>query len=267
MTSIDDESVRTENARREKEKELSLQESRIREARVAQRLRIIWLIISIVIAILLGGTAAIGVWQSYPVYVGWLGLVAGGLSTLIAISQILGNRPRLHTLGYELLVLQSEQVSLAAQSASDPTAALRIYKVASRDDIDTYRLKATRNRRVHNILQGVIIVGSIVVTSLTSAGLSNTWARIIGASVAGFVSIAAGFTGYFKFRERSFNQQQTADAIEKEAKAVDLRIDPYDCDEGDALRKFASKIEEFKEEQRKRELQLEQSSHPQEQRS
>jgi hypothetical protein len=51
------------------------------------------------------------------------------------------------------------------------------------------------------------------------------------------------------------------------AKAVDLRIEPYDCDEGDALRKFATKVEELKEEQCKRELQLEKSSHPQEQRA
>jgi hypothetical protein len=35
------------------------------------------------------------------------------------------------------------------------------------------------------------------------------------------------FTGYYKFRERSYFHQQTADAIEREANAVPLGIGPY----------------------------------------
>jgi hypothetical protein len=76
------------------------------------------------------------------------------------------------------------------------------------------------------------------------------------------VSISAGFTGYFKYRERSFNQQQTADAIAREAKAVELGIGDYAVPEEEALKMFAQKVEDLKEEQRKKELQLEQTSNP-----
>jgi hypothetical protein len=97
--------------------------------------------------------------------------------------------------------------------------------------------------------------------AFTSAGLENPLFRWSGVLLAASVSIAAGFTGYFKFRERGFNQQQTADAMEKEYNAVDLRVGDYtNNDEQQALKTYAEKVETMKEEQRKRELQLEQSS-------
>ncbi|MFC5952168.1 DUF4231 domain-containing protein [Pseudonocardia lutea] len=163
---------------------------------------------------------------------------------------------------YDLVVLENDQIRAAALTEADPVSSLRVYRVSSQEDVSRYRQQAARNRRVHNTFQGVIIVGSIVVTSLTSAGLEAEWSRWTAAVVAGLVSVAAGFTGYFKFRERSFNQQQTADAIEKEFKAVELTIDPYGNGELEDLRTFARKVKDLKEEQRKRELQLEQSSNP-----
>ncbi|GAA3148340.1 hypothetical protein GCM10020001_084650 [Nonomuraea salmonea] len=66
---------------------------------------------------------------------------------------------------------------------------------------------------------------------------------------------------FFKFRERSFGQQQTADAIKKHYKAAELRIGEYEGeDEETALTLFARNVEILKDEQRKRELQLEEST-------
>jgi hypothetical protein len=147
-------------------------------------------------------------------------------------------------------------------TASNPVVALRVYRVATQDDIEDYSRSAARNRRVHNVFQAVIINGSITVTSLTSAGSTSPWFRWSSAGLAAVVSISAGFTGYFKYRERSFNQQQTADAIAREAKAVELGIGDYAVPEEEALKMFAQKVEDLKEEQRKKELQLEQTSNP-----
>jgi hypothetical protein len=73
------------------------------------------------------------------------------------------------------------------------------------------------------------------------------------------VGIEAGFTGYFKFRERSMNLRQTADAIEHEFNAAELGIRRYRGQEADELlAELDDQVEWLREEQRKREQQLEQ---------
>ena len=250
-----------EAAKRENSKNIDLQESDVREFRVAQRLRVIWLLASLAIVGLLGWATIVGIYQSFPMPFSYVGLIAGLISTILAARFVLARRPDLYRLRYDLLVLRGQQVELAARSEANATAALRVYRVNSSESIGEYRRAAGRNRRVHNTFQAIILAGSVIVTSLTSAGLESPWMRWSAAVIAALVSISAAFTGYFKFRERSFNQQQTADAIEKEYKAVELRIERYDLnDEDHVLKVYASKVDELKEEQRKRELQLEQSS-------
>jgi hypothetical protein len=73
------------------------------------------------------------------------------------------------------------------------------------------------------------------------------------------VGISAGFTGYFKYRERSFNLQQTADAIERQYHMVELRVGRHrGKTETDAYSDFANEVEWLREEQNKRQQQLEQ---------
>jgi hypothetical protein len=162
-----------EQARLENSKNLDLQDTQIREFRVAQRLRMLWLIASLLVALLLGWATLVGLWQNYPAPFSIIGLIAGVLSTAFAAHEILARRPGLAQLRYNLLLLQNEELQLAAASAADPVTALRIYRVSSQNDVEEYRRDARKNRRVHNIFQGTIIIGSIVVTSLTSAGLEN----------------------------------------------------------------------------------------------
>lgn len=95
----------------------------------------------------------------------------------------------------------------------------------------------------------------------------STALRLGTALLSGFVGISAGVTGYFKFRERGYNLQSTADEIEKHYNASQFMLDEYagsdpnsPLSEDDRLRIFARFVERLKEEQRKRELQLEQSS-------
>ncbi|WP_203233617.1 hypothetical protein [Streptomyces niveus] len=78
------------------------------------------------------------------------------------------------------------------------------------------------------------------------------------------ITLAAMFTGYYKFRERSYFLQQTADAIEEEANAVRLGIYPYrefdDDREAEALKLFTQCVEDHRNEQRRRQQQLDQPS-------
>jgi hypothetical protein len=71
--------------------------------------------------------------------------------------------------------------------------------------------------------------------------------------------LSAGFMGYFKYHERSFNLQQTADAIEREYEAVDLRVGRYE-DMGDesAYSLFADTVERMRDEENKRQQKLDQ---------
>ncbi|KOG24712.1 hypothetical protein ADK34_18520 [Streptomyces viridochromogenes] len=71
--------------------------------------------------------------------------------------------------------------------------------------------------------------------------------------------MSAGIIAYFKFRERSLNLQQTADSIDLELQAYALKIRRYrDLPNDQATATFAEEVERIREEQRKKELQLEQ---------
>jgi len=132
------------------------------------------------------------------------------------------------------------------------------YKEALPRELERLRTEAQHYRRIHNSFQSIIIMGSIGTTtaaSLTDTPSSLKWVTV-GLSFG--VGVAAGFTGYFKYRERSFYLQQTADAIEQHINAYELGIPPYTDEEEINLTKLAREVENLRVEQRKREQQLDQ---------
>ncbi|MEU4895212.1 DUF4231 domain-containing protein [Streptomyces sp. NPDC044780] len=157
--------------------------------------------------------------------------------------------------------LQDRQ-SAAAELPLDVASGLRVYREASLDVIDSYRTRASRNRRVHNLFQLIIISGSIVVSTLTAMNEgSNSALSIATSTLSALVGVSAGVTGYFKFRERGTTSQATADEIEKNYNASQFQLDEYNgMDERQRPIRYAGTVERLKEEQRKRELQLEQST-------
>ncbi|WP_370422224.1 helix-turn-helix domain-containing protein [Streptomyces sp. QH1-20] len=54
----------------------------------------------------------------------------------------------------------------------------------------------------------------------------STWQNITIVAIGFTVTVAAAFTGYYKYRERSYFLLQTADAIEEEANAFTLGVGP-----------------------------------------
>ncbi len=150
------------------------------------------------------------------------------------------------------------KAEMARRKALSP---LEKYQEDAPKTIARYREEANHYRRIANRLQIIIIVGSVLVTSATSAagfefgGIFRWIAPLISISVAA----SAGLAGYFKFRERSFNLQQTADAIEHEYNALVLGRSYYKGKQpNEALELFADRVEFLIEEQKKRQQQLEQ---------
>lgn len=136
-----------------------------------------------------------------------------------------------------------------------------VYKEKLGNDVGSLRHESKRYRRVHNLLQSVIIVFSLANTTITGIALDGSMWQWPAVGVSFAVGISAGFMGYFKFRERSFYLQQTADSIEQEASAAELGIFRYGkVDESDGLRLLVEEVEKLKAEQRKREQSLDQQS-------
>jgi len=187
-----------------------------------------------------------------------VGLCAAGI---VKIAQEFGDGGYTPVPQLELeLEVAEERRRLYAASLNLPVEVRRFaYRDSVPREVTGLRQDGDHYRRVHNALQSVIIIGSIATS--TAAGLSDVHPALrwvtVGVGLA--VGISAGFTGYFKFRERSFYLQQTADAIEQEVSAVDLRIGSY-AGKGDelAMAEFTERVEFLKTEQRKRQQQLDQ---------
>lgn len=144
---------------------------------------------------------------------------------------------------------------------------LEIYKNDLLTTIFQYQRRANRNRSIHNSAQTLIILFSLFVSGLTSGltgliGLAHIpW---IAPALSLIVSFLTSMVGFFKFRERSFNLQQTADAIKLELNAATLGIFTYRksnlISPEETLLDLAERVEKLIDEQNKRQQQLEQPS-------
>ncbi|MFD7640891.1 DUF4231 domain-containing protein [Kitasatospora sp. NPDC059795] len=253
---------------RKKVKEFDQIEVDLRGARTLQRIFLLSALGASALAFLLGYTVIIGLWNSQPLFTRYAGLIIVvclwvGMCRLFWV-----NRNAITVKSGALRNALQDRQTAAAQIPLDSPSGLRIYREASLDIVEQYRKGAGRNRRVHNFFQVIIITGSIVTSSLAAMNDGNGAVLRFGTVfLSGFVGISAGVTGYFKFRERGYNLQSTADEIEKHYNASQFMLDEYagsdpsnPPSEGERLRMFARFVERLKEEQRKRELQLEQSS-------
>ncbi|MEU5340379.1 DUF4231 domain-containing protein [Streptomyces sp. NPDC020766] len=130
--------------------------------------------------------------------------------------------------------------------------------------VEQFQADSRKYRRVHNILQSLIIIGSAATTTIAAldTGKQVTWQSVSLTGISFAITLAAAFTGYYKYRERSFFLQQTADDIEKEANAVALGIGPYSefepAQDQEALKLFTQRVEDLRNEQRRRQQQLDQ---------
>lgn len=133
-----------------------------------------------------------------------------------------------------------------------------------RDDvhgiIQQYQGESRRYRRVHNSLQTLIMVGSALVTTVSSLDTEPmTWQRILTIAVSFTITVSAAITGYYKYRERAYFLQQTADAIEEQLNGYEYGVAVYkDEDPDSALALLTKNVEDLRNEQRRRQQQLDQ---------
>lgn len=153
----------------------------------------------------------------------------------------------------------SRKLKVAGGTFDQQTRRL-IYKDEAYSEIEKLRNDSKRYRNVNNALQAVLIIGSISATAasgVSSGGGPIRWV-VVGVTLA--VGIASGFMGYYKYKERSFYLQQTADAIEHEWEAFEVGVGRYRYCETEeiALKEFVEEVHRLKSEQRKRQQNLEQ---------
>jgi len=130
--------------------------------------------------------------------------------------------------------------------------------------ISQYQRQAKRNRFTHYTFQIYIILFSLLVTGLTS-GFATLVGIVHWSWITPFLSFLVSFltsiTTLFRFHTRGFNLQQTADALEFEIESADLHIFDYkNMTDDQALFELAERAARLRNEQRKRQQQLEQSS-------
>jgi hypothetical protein len=150
------------------------------------------------------------------------------------------------------LVLAQEDVPIKVRRIA--------YKGDAFTDIDRFRSESRGYRTISNFLQGIVIIGSLAATGASGTATVLPNIRWVVLGITFVVGIASGFMGYFKYKERSFYLQQTADAIENEWYAFDIGVGRYkrfDSEE-EALAEFVDEIHNLKAEQKKREQNLEQ---------
>ncbi|MWK35830.1 DUF4231 domain-containing protein [Actinomadura sp. J1-007] len=134
------------------------------------------------------------------------------------------------------------------------------YKEDAYADIDQLRQESNSYRRINNCLQGLLIIGSFAATAIAGVATSHAVLRWATPAVTFLVGISSGFMGYFKYKERSFYLQQTADSIEQEWEAVEIGVGRYKniADENERLEEFVAEVHRLKSEQKKRQQNLEQ---------
>ncbi|MFE5402107.1 SLATT domain-containing protein [Streptomyces sp. NPDC056580] len=165
----------------------------------------------------------------------------------------------LAVLKLDLELLEERRILEAAQGARSSKDRQHSYRESIPQEIDRLRGETRRYRRVHNFFQWGLFGASVAISVTTAIYDPPQPGKGVLIGLGAFVSFNTAVTGYFKFRERAFNLQQTADAIEQHVTAYDLAITPYNQrDETANLERLAETVESLRVEQRKREQQLEQ---------
>jgi hypothetical protein len=175
---------------------------------------------------------------------------------------LFGNRNRASEGDLELQVSQirEERKQQLADSSIDISIRRTAYKEDAYSDIDELRTESKRYRSINNSLQGVVIIGSLAATGTAGIAAQFSIVRWALLGMTFLVGISSGFMGYFKYKERSFYLQQTADAIEQEWEAVEVGVGRYKrfTTEAERLEEFVEEVHRLKSEQKKRQQNLEQ---------
>lgn len=196
-------------------------------------------------------------------------IVCGALFVLSVVASLAINKvrtPLANRQELERRVEQNRDVLRWVSASSQPTLAQRrkLYREDVTDIVEQYQAESRKYRRVHNTLQSLIMVGSTSTTTVAAFDTANelTWQSVTIVAISFAITLASAITGYYKYRERSYFLQETADSIEEEANALTLGVGEYSeygsDQEDQALARFTQHVEKLRNEQRRRQQQLDQ---------
>jgi hypothetical protein len=164
--------------------------------------------------------------------------------------------------------LELNMALLRERRRSHPGLASVDHKTQYQDDIYYYveelRSRGVRSRKANNTTQIITIVGSLAATGLGGLAISIDSLALISPIITFIVGTASGVAAIYKFKDRSFYAQQTANAIDQEVDAYNLRIGRYKpsgTSAGEGVRLQAILLEEvhrLRTEQENREQNLDQ---------
>lgn len=241
---------------------LEAEENLARRRRYDRRWRAGQGIGALTLAVMFSGTAA--TWHASRFALGdavcgaVLILALGAMAYELATNRGLASR---RTLEANVSAEQEKVYGVAASTYPSPEHRRRLYRQEVADLIEQFQRESRKYRRIHNTLQSLITVGATSTTTIAFLTTANdlTWQNVLTIAISFAITLAATFTGYYKFRERSYFLRETADAIQEHANALALGIGDYaTLNERQALEAFTAKVESLRGEQRRRQQQLDQ---------
>lgn len=186
-------------------------------------------------------------------------VLAGAAGALVAAWRL--HLPSRRDMAFRLEINQEAQRQTRARLVPSLDERRALYREEVIDIIEGFQRESRRYRRIHNSLQSLIMVGSTTTTTVASLNTATdlSWQNITTVAISFAITLAATFTGYYKFRERSYFLTETADAIQEQANALALGVGDYESvDDDKALALFTRKVEALRNEQRRRQQQLDQ---------
>ncbi|WP_327069505.1 SLATT domain-containing protein [Kitasatospora sp. NBC_01302] len=167
--------------------------------------------------------------------------------------------PRLVDAATQLEVVQNDLRWVESGLSNPVSINQNLYRADIAGIIEGFQSGSDKYRRRHNRLQSIIIIASLgttTVAALQDAVPGHQWLTV-GLSL--LVGGSTGFMGYYKFRERSFYMQQSADQVEAEHNAMILSVGDYaGLSQPEALARLVERVEQIRNEQRRRQQQLDQ---------
>jgi hypothetical protein len=244
--------------------EISEKESKVRRAQVAvSMMKFSAIGVPVILVTMTIATVFLGAgFDPAPFWV-IVGILAGaGVLTIIVFwiwssenDDILAPR----RLGLELDRLYDRQAFLFSGEQIGLQVRQYAFRGAMQRDISRTRGRGDRYRRVNNGFQSAIIVGSLATTTVTSLNGGEGLLKWLAVGLSFAVGLSAGFTGYFKYRERAFYLRQTADDLDQQLNAYELGLPPYKGgSEEERIANLVANMEAIRVAQQQREQQLDQ---------
>jgi len=191
-----------------------------------------------------------------------VGVLSAAAGLAAVILWMVGSDKKLlapHRLDLDLERLYDEQALYFGADGIELTLRQEIYRGATTRDVTTLRKRGDGYRLVNNAFQSVVIVGSLATTTVASLSPTEGPSKWLTVGFSAAVGLSAGFTGYFKYRERAFYLRQTADDLEEQLNAYNLGLGAYAEGTTDERRaELTGRIEAIRVAQQRREQQLDQ---------